>query len=252
MATRELTPSQIKLLRYGIMAALFIIIALIIYVGISSILPGFFDVLEHGDQAETEAYIRSFGSVKGVMLALLLQFIQIISILFPGGPIQIAIGIIFGTFQGLIICHLAYIMANMLVFLAARRLGSGLERLLPTGERSKGKLSFISESEHPSFMVFMACLMPFMPNGLVPYVAAKTKITFVQFFAAVYFGSIPCLLVLCAIGSRLLKGDMLYVIVLCALLAAFVLVMFFARNWFFALSERIRVWFIKRYHEGQE
>ena len=80
------------------------------------------DVLERGDQEELVSYIRSFGSVGGVALAFLLQFVQIISIFFPGGPIQLAIGIVFGTLLGFIICHVGYVLANIVVFISVRKL----------------------------------------------------------------------------------------------------------------------------------
>ena len=86
-----------NLLRVVMLVAAFAVVLTIILLSLNAILPGFSDVLERGDQQELVHYIRGFGSVGGVALAFLLQFIQIISIFFPGGPIQIAIGVVFGT-----------------------------------------------------------------------------------------------------------------------------------------------------------
>lgn len=232
-------------MRIASLVAALLLIALIVVIAINAILPGFLDVLEHGDQAETEQYIRSFGSIRGVLLAFMLQFIQILSIFFPGGPIQIAIGIVFGTLEGFIICHLGYVSANVFVFFSARRLGNRLDQLFAGSNRTK-RLKFISEAQHPGYVVALSCLMPFLPNGLVPYIAARTKITTLNFLISVYFGSVPTLLVLCAIGNKILLGDYLKVALLCGLLVVGVLLLYLYRRKLFALSERINAYFEER------
>ncbi|HRX58610.1 MAG TPA: VTT domain-containing protein [Eubacteriales bacterium] len=228
-----------KIIRIASLVAALAVIALIVVIALNAILPGFFDILEHGDQTEIEAYIRSFGSIRGVLLAFLLQFIQILSIFFPGGPIQIAIGLVFGTLEGFLICHLGYVLANLLVFYSARRLGNRIDQLFSGSNRTK-KLKFISNAQHPGFVVALSCLMPLLPNGLVPYIAARTKITTLRFTISVYLGSIPTLLLLCAIGNKILQGDYLKVALLCGLLVAGVLILYFNRNRIFALGERIQ------------
>ncbi len=232
-------------LRIATLVATLLIIALIVVVALNAILPGFFEILERGNQTEIEQYIRSFGSVYGVLLAFMLQFIQILSIFFPGGPIQIAIGIVFGTLEGFIICHVGYVLANVLVFYSARKLGNRLDQLFAGSNRTK-RLKFISDAKHPGYVVALSCLMPFLPNGLVPYIASRTKITTLHFLISVYFGSIPTLLVLCAIGNKILLGDYLKVAVLCGLLLVGVLLLYLYRRKLFALVERINAYFEKR------
>ncbi len=216
------------------------VVVTIILLSLNAILPGFIDVLERGDQDELVSYIRGFGSVGSVALAFLLQFIQIISIFFPGGPIQIAIGVVFGTFAGFFICHAGYVLANIAVFFSARRLGNRLELLFSGGGESPSKFKFITEAKHPSFIVALSCLIPLLPNGLVPYIAARTKITFWQFFISVFLGCIPTLLLLTAIGNKLLHGDYLKVALLGALLVVGVLLLYLFRNRIFALVDRLQ------------
>ena len=85
---KQLSPARKNnLIRTLILAAAFAVVLAIILLSLNAILPGFADVIQRGDQQELIAYIRGFGSVGGVVLAFLLQFVQIISIFFPGGPI---------------------------------------------------------------------------------------------------------------------------------------------------------------------
>jgi len=217
----------------------FIIVLGIIFISLNTILPGFFDVLEHGDQQEIVSYIRSFGSIGGVALAFLLQIIQIISIFFPGGPIQIAIGIVFGTLAGFVICHTGYVLANIAVFFSARRLGNHFEQLFSKGDKTSSRFRFLTDAQHPSFVVALSCLIPLLPNGLVPYIAARTKITAWQFLVSVYLGSIPTLLLLNAIGNNLIKGDYLTMALLGGGLILGVALLYFFRKKIFLLFDQI-------------
>ena len=237
---RQIQPSRRNnVLRVLVLIAAFVVVLSIILLSLNAILPGFADVLEHGDQQELVHYIRNFGSVGGVLLALLLQIVQIISIFFPGGPIQIAIGVVFGTLWGFIICHVGYVLANIAVFFSARRLGNRLDQLFSGNDASESRFRFITESQHPGFVVALACLIPMLPNGLVPYIAARTKITTLQFFFSVYLGSIPTLLMLNAIGNKLLHEDYLSVALLCAVLVIGVALLYLFRKRIFAFADRL-------------
>lgn len=239
------SPRRQTLLRILTLFLVIAAIAAIIVVALNAILPGFIDTLEQGDQAAIEQYIRSFDSFQSVLLAFFLQFIQIVSVFFPGGPIQIAIGIVFGTLDGFLICLSGYVMANLLVFFSARRLGNRFDQLFSSTSNTK-KLKFISDAKHPSFMVALSCLIPFLPNGLVPYFAARTKITTLQFFVSVSIGCMPTLIMLCAIGNKILMADYGIVALLCALLVAGVLLLYLLRNRLFALGDRIHAYFESR------
>jgi len=228
-----------NLLRVLMLIAAFAVVLAIILLSLNAILPGFSSVLEHGDQAELVDYIRGFGSFGGVALAFLLQFIQIISIFFPGGPIQIAIGVVFGTLWGFVICHAGYVLANIVVFFSARRLGNRLDQLFSETSGKESRFRFLTEAQHPGFVVALSCLIPLLPNGLVPYIAARTKITSWQFLLSVYLGSIPTLLMLNAIGNKLLHGDYLKVALLCAALVVGVALLYLLRKQIFSLIDRV-------------
>lgn len=219
----------------------FVVVLFIILLALNAILPGFAEVLQRGDQQELVQYIRGFGSIGGVTLAFLLQFIQIISIFFPGGPIQIAIGIVFGTFLGFIICHTGYVLANMLVFLSARKLENRLDQLFSETGSKESRFHFLTEAKHPGFVVALSCLIPLLPNGLVPYIAARTKITFGQFLLSVYLGSIPTLFLLNAIGNKLLNGDYQMVVLLGGGLVIGVALMYLLRKPLFSFVDHLHL-----------
>lgn len=231
-------PIKRNYLRVLTLIAAFICILAMILLSLNAILPGFAEIISRGDQQELSEYIRSFGSIGGIALAFLLQFVQIISIFFPGGPIQIAIGIVFGTLLGFVICHTGYVLANIAVFYSVRKLGNRLDQLFSSDNQSNSRFRFLTEAKHPGYVVALSCLIPLLPNGLVPYIAARTKITFWHFLLSVYLGSIPTLLMLNAIGNKLLHGDYLKVVLLAVLLVLGVGALYLLRTKIFALVDR--------------
>jgi len=168
-----------------------------------------------------QEYLNSFHDFSGYAIGFLLQFIQIITIILPSVPIQVAVGVIFGTWRGFLVCYLGYISANALIFISVRKLGTKLEQLLPgkpvekTGSKKRILLPMQSILH---ISVFFASILPVIPNGLIPYVASKTKIGFRSYMLAVMTGCIPTVLTLCAVGDQLVEGNFLSGAVCCTLM----------------------------------
>ncbi len=190
-----------------ITAALVIIIvaAGLIYFAFVTAVPELFPLLQNGSVTDIENYLRSSNKLTGLVFTALLQAVQVFSVVLPGMPIQIAAGIVYGIWRSFFVCHLSSVIANVLVFAAVRRFGTKMDKLVPI-ERKDSRLDFLLKSDSPAYMTVVACLIPILPNGFIPYVAAKTKIKTLQFALAVYFGSFLPVLVLCAVGNKILKG----------------------------------------------
>lgn len=224
------------------MAVVFALIFLTILLVLKQMLPGFVEVLEEGSGTTIEEYIRGFGTVKGVFIGILLQFMQIISIVFPGGPIQISMGIIFGTWLGFGVCFVGYVAANCAVFAAVRSLGDKIKDWMPIEEEENDKkLGFIRRIKSPPLMVMITCMTPLLPNGIVPYLAARTKIEFRTFLLAVSAGCAPGLLLLCAAGNKILQGNYIEAGIYGAILVTCVVLLAVKQKEVLALAEKIRV-----------
>ena len=191
---------------------------LLLVIAIKSILPDFLDVLANGDKQQIQEYLRSFTGFWAYAVAFLLQFIQIITIFLPSVPIQIAVGILFGVWKGFLVCYAGYVAASAFVFVLSRALGDKLDKIFPKRsaeiqkrsdemqDETNKKRKFVLDKEHPAFMVFLASILPILPNGFVPYIAAKTKMKFGSFVMAVGIGCVPTILTLCAVGNHITVG----------------------------------------------
>lgn len=183
----------------------------LIYLAFFHSMPELLPLLKNGSEEDIAAYIGSQPPLLGILCTGLLAFLQPVSIVLPGAPIQIAAGVVYGTLKGFLICHSAYVFANVTMFYFARILRGKLEQHLT---RFSGTLDFLKKERHPAYMTAMACLMPLLPNGIIPYAAARTKIRLYEFTLAVVMGSFFPVLIMCAIGKRILHGDYLYAAIL--------------------------------------
>ena len=82
-----------------IQIGLILVVLALIFFSLNSVLPGFIDVLANGQQSDVQEYLNSFHDFSGYAIGFLLQFIQIITIALPSVPIQVAVGVIFGTWR---------------------------------------------------------------------------------------------------------------------------------------------------------
>jgi len=209
------------LTRIAVKLVLILLALGLVYFAFVTAMPDLLPLLASGDEAEVQAYLQENNNFTGLLCTALLQAMQVFSVVLPGPPIQIAAGIVYGTWRAFFVCHLSSVAANVLVFVLSRRLNERMNRLLPVNTRTS-KLDFLINSDRPAYMTVVAYLIPVLPNGIIPYAAAKTKIRLLPFFLTCYFGSLFPVLVLCAAGSKIMKGGYVFAAVLVVVL--FVLV----------------------------
>ena len=201
------TDKRALLLRIGMIVLCAAVLIGLIYLAFGQAIPELIPLLRSGDEEKIAAYLGSQNRISGILSTALLAFLQPISIILPGAPIQIAAGIVYGTLKGFLICHISYVISNLVVFYLARVLGQKMDRYV---SRFSEKVNFLQDAQYPAYMTAMACLIPVVPNGIIPYAAARTRMRFHEFLIAVVLGSFFPILVMCAIGRRILQGEYFY------------------------------------------
>jgi len=107
-----------------------------------------------------------------------------------------------------------------------RRLGERLSKLFPVGEKQNKMMErFLSRGGSPFVTVLLACLIPVLPNGLIPLLASKTEVTLKQFVSAVTIGVTINVCVCVSIGDKLASGDTFACIALALLLCSLALLL---------------------------
>ncbi|MDR0288379.1 MAG: VTT domain-containing protein, partial [Clostridiales bacterium] len=153
-------------------------------------------------------YINSNG-LRGVPILLGLQALQTIAIIIPAAAIQLLTGLCYGVWWGMLINVAGCVLGNIIVFIALRQLKSLLAPFFTRASKHKSFLTpqKLSHMKKPEMTVFLLFLIPGIPNGIVPYVFAQTKVPLSKYIVAVVAGSIPSMFLYSFIGDRLSKGN---------------------------------------------
>ena len=141
---------------------------------------------------------------------------QVLSLVIPAMPVQLAAGLAYGPWLGFLTSFSASAVANMSVYLLARRLAPVIRRLVADTPKAAKLLDSVRSSKDPWFYTILAFITPGLPNGIIPYAAANAGMRPKQFLAAIFISLPFPTLLTCAAGSFILEGNwMLTVLVGC-------------------------------------
>ena len=178
------------------------------------LLPGLWTAFSSGDEQALSDYLTSEGRLRSFLTLWFLAFVQVVSLVIPAMPVQLAAGIAYGPWKGFVTSFSASVAANFLVFLLARRLAKVIELLTVNSPKANKLLNSVRNSKNPWFYTILAFITPGLPNGIIPYAAAHANMKPKQFFAAICISMpIPTLLT-CLAGSYLVTGDWLFTVLI--------------------------------------
>ncbi|MGN1400998.1 MAG: TVP38/TMEM64 family protein [Bacillus sp. (in: firmicutes)] len=209
-----------KIERLLIGLVLLSVLFLLFYLLISALMPDLFPLIASQDRDAIEEALKGETGGYAALLTIVMQFLQTFSIVIPGMPINVASGLVFGGVIGTFICTAGFVAANMAVFLFAEKLGVLVSRILPGAKGESRRWQWIRESDKPVRMIMLAYAIPGLPNGFIPYMAARLHVSMKQFALAVLCGSLPGIAFSNFIGHFLLEGNyrMVMILALCWLL----------------------------------
>ncbi len=182
------------------------VIVLIIFLMFRYLFPGLLPLVRAGDEKGIAAYLNKEGAWKGLACSFLLCILQVMSVVIPCVPIHVATGLIYGLWTAWIVCYLGFIAGNVIVFTAARRLGRHISRLIPLPQKSNWLTQKIN-SAHPAVVIALACMIPAVPNGIIPYIAARSVLSTRGLAIAVAATSWLQVLTNCACGFFIIRGQ---------------------------------------------
>lgn len=154
----------------------------------------------------------------GVCAFLLLQVLQVVVALIPGGLIQILGGVVFGGFWGTILCLLGTLLGEIVVFYVVRWLGMPIVETIIDAKGIK-KLSFLQDARKCELAVFILFLLPVMPKDALTYLAPLTKIKPSTFFILSMLARSPALIISNVFGSSLSKGNIFIAAIMTVIVA---------------------------------
>ena len=201
--------------KYGrlfLMIGMLILAVLLVWSAFGDSISSYFRMLRGGDEEAIESFVSRGSFWKGALSVVLLSAMQVISVVFPGFAIQIAAGVIFGWWQALLMCYGGFLLGNCVVFLVVRRMGSQIQGFAPKKQNQNNWVRERMKTTRPSYVVALLNLIPVIPNGIIPYMAAGSSITFRGFLGAIATTSWFQILFNCLAGGFLKKGQYLFMV----------------------------------------
>lgn len=164
----------------------------------------------------------------GAVIALA-QMAQLFSIVIPSMPLHVAAGLVLGPLKGILYSCLGFVAANTLMYVIAKKMGRFVSAGMEESKKFK-KFSFLLNPKHPALMTLIAYIFPFIPNGIIPYIAAQANIRVLTYAYISLVGGLPTIIVYNCVGYLLIQKNYLLTVLLVLAMLALSVVMFFLQN----------------------
>ena len=132
--------------------------------------------------------IKKFG-VLAPILFLLLQLIQVILPIIPGGTCSIIGVLIFGPILGFIYNYIGIILGSILAYFLSKKYGLKLLKLFFKEETIQKYIKYIQNAQFKKIFI-VGIFLPFLPDDLLCYMAGISKMNFFTFLKYVCIGKI--------------------------------------------------------------
>jgi len=160
---------------------------------------GFFEIL-----TSHEELVRSMrqSGVRGPLLCIGIQFLQVVIFVIPGEITQVAAGYVFGAWFGFLYSVLGIMLGSAFDYSFARLVGRPVVEKLLGSERLE-RIDATLESRRGKYALFVLFLIPGMPKDAMSYGAGLTRWRLGEFVLVSGLARTPALLFSTLFGSQL-------------------------------------------------
>lgn len=178
--------------------------------------------------AEYKSILDRFGILRYPVMALV-QVLQMLLAIIPGGPLAILLGFMFGTVGGAIVGTVGNMLGTALIVWCVNKLGM---KFVNKFVNSKGfeKLKFLHDPVKRDGLLFLLFLIPGTPKDLITFFAPFTKAKPLTIVMMATLGRIPALVLSTSMGANLSEGDLTTTVILIAVTALVGIVGIFVRD----------------------
>ena len=175
-------------------------------VGISVLLfPYFRRLSEPGCQVKLQQWVGRMG-VKGLILILGIQILQVVIAFIPGEPIELLSGALYGTIGGMMICLSGCIFASAIIFTLSKQFGKKILYVLFSKEKVR-TWKWLQDNKKCAMVTFILFLIPGTPKDMLTYIVGVTEMKIGKFIRISTLARIPSVITSTMIGSTMRHGD---------------------------------------------
>jgi len=151
------------------------------------------------------AFVQQNGLIS-ILVYVALQVLQVVVAIIPGEFLEIAAGVAFGWFWGLLIAELGIALGTLIIFAVFRKLGKPLIHSM-LGENKLAKLDRLNAHPKRDAIVFLIFLIPGLPKDLLTYAAAFFDMTVWRFLLLTLIARIPSIITSTIAGKSIIQKD---------------------------------------------
>lgn len=161
-------------------------------------------------------YIDSLG-YWGFLVLFLLQILQVVVAIIPGGPFEIVAGMLYGPVIGSLITIIGSIFASIIIFKICKKYGMRFLLRFFSQEKVEN-WKWLEDSKQLSIITFIVYLIPGTPKDMLTYFLGTTKMSTRKFIVLSSLGRIPAIFVSASAGHSLSGGQFHKLIIFIAIL----------------------------------
>ncbi|MEG1750913.1 MAG: VTT domain-containing protein [Raoultibacter sp.] len=147
------------------------------------------DIFEPGGVDRVISDVRAAGPL-GVLILLALQFLQIVVAFIPGEVTQVAAGILYGPWWGMLIILFGCLLSSGFIFLVVKKLGAPFVKSM-VSEQHLAKFREFEDTGKLNIIVLVLFLIPGLPKDTFTYLVPLTDMRLRTFLTLTTLGRIP-------------------------------------------------------------
>lgn len=157
--------------------------------------------------------MQDFG-IFAPLLFVLLQVVQVVIAVIPGGPVPMIGGVLFGEWGALALSLAGFFLGTVLVYYLVQWIGKPLvDRFV--SEKHFQKFDFLLEGKRTELLIFLVFLLPGLPKDVLTYlVSFNFRIKPMHLFLLTTLGRTPATILTVFLGGSLWDGNYILTIVL--------------------------------------
>lgn len=144
--------------------------------------------------------------VRGRLVYIGIQILQVFVAFIPGEAVEIAGGIAFGAIEGMILSLIGVAIGSSTIFLLTKTLGIRFIELFVSMDKINS-LRFIREDRRLNELIFILYFIPGTPKDVMTYIVGLTRMKLHTFLIITLIARIPSILTSTWGGQAIMAGD---------------------------------------------
>ena len=166
-----------------------------------------------------------------------IQVLQIVVAVIPGEPIELIMGLMYGTWGGLALTLTGILIGSAIIYFCMKRFGTGFASKFVDTNGFK-KFRFLNDPAKRDSFIFLLFFIPGTPKDVLTYFAPLTGIPFVRFITIATLARIPSVVTSTLVGSSVSKGEFLKSLIVFAITGVVGIAGILINNKFTAAQEK--------------